>query len=337
VIEALTWASLALAAAGSLSVCTLAARRLLVARSERKRRGIERRLTPVALALLAGEPAALDELGESETEILAALLARYSARVRGDETRRIARFFEERGGLQLELERLRDRRAWRRATGAFALGDMASPQAVPGLLDTLADEAASVRAAAARSLGRLGAVEAVGPLVHGFARGNLTRAVAGQALLAVGPAATPVLRELEDAPEWEARAFALELLGLLGNATDGQRVVPKLRDTSAEVRAKAARALGRLGAKEATGALVARLDDRIAFVRVAAAHALAAVGDRSAVPPLLHVARGHDFDAARAAAAAAAQLDPDAVRNAAASMESGPYLAEAADILGARR
>jgi HEAT repeat protein len=69
------------------------------------------------------------------------------------------------------------------------------------------------------------------------------------------------------------------------------------------------------------------------FVRASAAHALAAVGDPDAVPSLLRVARTDRFDAARAAAQAAARLDPAAVRTAAADDEAGPHLREAADLL----
>ena len=37
------------------------------------------------------------------------------------------------------MRRLRSRRAWRRATAAFTLGDMASERAVPELLEVLDD------------------------------------------------------------------------------------------------------------------------------------------------------------------------------------------------------
>jgi HEAT repeat protein len=337
VIEALTWGSLSLAAVGSLFVAALAARRVLVARVERKRVETEARLTPVALDLLNDEPVELGRLDAAETEILAAVLSRYSAQLRGAETDRIAEFFEQRGGLRLEQDRLRDRRAWRRAAAAFALGNMGSRGAASTLLASLSDRDGAVRAAAARSLGRLGVAEAVEPLVYGFSRRELSRAVVGQALLAIGPAALPALRGMEDAPDAEARAFAVELIGLLGDATDGRRVMRRLVDASAEVRAKAARALGRLGAAEAAETLVTALDDRIVFVRVSAAHALAAVGDIRAVPALLRIARTDEFDAARAAAEAAARLDPDAVVAAAAVEGAGPHLAEAADLVVATR
>jgi HEAT repeat protein len=211
---------------------------------------------------------------------------------------------------------------------------MASPRAIPALLAALDDREAAVRSASARSLGRLAAVDAVKPLVHAFSAGRLPRAVAGQALLAIGPPALPALRDLLDADEADAREFAVELVGLLGDATDSRLVLQCLRDSSGEVRAKAARALGRLGAEEAATALAETLGDRIPFVRVSAAHALAAVGDPAAAPRLLALARKDQFDPARAAAAAAARLDPAAVLRAAGDESAGPHVREAADLLG---
>jgi HEAT repeat protein len=331
---ALTWLAVGLAFVGSLSVSTLALRRLALARQERRTQAVEAQLESVALALIAGEDDDLPSLGERELPVLAALLARYSQRLTGSERARIAAFFESTGSLEREVALLDDRREWKRATAAFALGDMASPRAIPPLLAALDDREEAVRGAAARSLGRLAAVDAVKPLVHGFSGGRLARAVAGQALLAIGPSALPALRDLLDADEAEAREFAVELVGLLGDATDSRLVLQRLRDSSAEVRAKAARALGRLGAEEAGTALVDTLGDRIPFVRVSAAHALAAVGDPAAAPSLLILAREDQFDPARAAAAAAARLDPGAVHRAAADDDSGPHVREAADLLG---
>lgn len=332
-IAALTWLAVGLAAAGSISVSTLALRRLAVARQERRTQTLEAQLTPVALALLAEEGEDLRPLDGRELPVFASLLARYSQRLSGSETTRIAEFFESKGGLDREVAVLDDRRDWKRATAAFALGDMASPRAIPPLLRALEDRSAAVRAAAARSLGRLDALDAVGPIVHGFSAGRLPRAVAGQALLAIGPSALPALRELLDAEEADVREFSVELVGLLGDASDNRVVMQRLRDSSAEVRAKAARALGRLGADEARTALLTTLGDRIPFVRASAAHALAAVGDRAAVSELLLVARNDQFDPARAAAGAAARLDPAAVLRAAADTGPGAHLREAADLL----
>jgi HEAT repeat protein len=253
--------------------------------------------------------------------------------VRGVESDRIAEFFEHHGWVDYELARLNSRRPWRRATAAFALGDMGSSRAIPDLIERLQDSEPDVRAAGARSLGRLGATDAVEPLVDGFAANRLPRSVAGQALLSIGSSAVRGLRVLNEAEGPVARAFAVELIGLLGDASDEDVLVERLRDTSAEVRAKAARALGRLGAEGAMLELAERLDDHVVFVRAAAATALAAVGDHRVVARLVALAQQDEFEAARAAAEAAAHLDPEGVKRASAAAGAAAHLNEAADRL----
>jgi HEAT repeat protein len=333
VIEAFAWSSLGLAVLGAAFVVVLALRRVALSRRTKARREAEERLRPVALLLTEDERAELPELSVHEGHIVAGLLARYGRWLDGHSRERIAAYFERNGNVERELETLSSRRAWRRATAAFVLGDMASPAAVPALLAALSDPERDVRAAAARSLGRLDAVEAVEPLVYALVRHDVPRAVGGQALLAIGGAALPALARLTEDEEADVRALAIELTGLLGDASHASAIVGTLHDSSAEVRAKAARALGRLGAEEHTSELVAALDDRIPFVRVAAANALAAVGDRDAVPALLVRAREDPFfDAAQAAARAVGRIDAAAVAAAAREESAGRHVRESADL-----
>src|SRR5205085_9142221 len=120
----------------------------------------------------------------------AALLWRLGRQVRGGATERIAGFFEQRGYVDGELEALGSRRAWRRATAAYVLGDMGSIAAAPALLERLvADPDRDVRSASARSLGRLSAVEAAPALLEALAQHRVPRAIAGQALLELGSGA----------------------------------------------------------------------------------------------------------------------------------------------------
>lgn len=335
-ITLLTWSSLALAGAAAVAVCVLAVRRMLLVRRERLRHQTEIRLRPVALTLLEGDTTDARGLSEQDVLVLADLLGRFGRLVKGVESEQIASFFEQHGWLDRELRAARSRRAWRRATAAFALGDIGSRRAIPALLSLLGDHDREVRAAAARSLGRLAASEAVEPIVYALAEARLPRSVAGEALLAIGPEALERLRALVATPEADARAFAVELLGILGDASDDAAVVERLRDTSAEVRARAARALGRLGAEEATAELARALDDRIFFVRVAAANALASVGDRDVVPRLLAAAGEEEFETAHAAAQAVACLDPAALHRAAAEPDAATHILEAADVLAVR-
>jgi len=331
VLEALGIAALTLAALSAGFLIALVARRGALAREERRRAELEARLRPLALALVAGDDVELPELEADERAMLAEAIGRLSRRVTGDARRRVAAYFAGTTAFDAELRALRDRRAWRRATAAYRLGDMACGDATPALLDALADSDADVRAAAARSLGRLGAGEASGALVEALVASSVPRAIAFRAILDVGPDALRDVRRLAADPA--LRAAAVELLGWLGDASDDALLIDAVDDPSAEVRARAAAALGRLASADGAEALTRALDDRVYFVRLHAARALGHVGERDAVPRLLRQAREDRFESARAAADAVARVDPDALLEAAASSDAGPHLHEAADLL----
>jgi hypothetical protein len=333
-LDALAFASVALVAASAALLGMLVVRRVAFVRSERRRLAVEERLRPLALALAAGD-AAVEEpppLDAADAVVFAGLLARYALRLHGSAARRISSYFERNGFVAREVAALEDRRAWRRATAAYSLGDMASRSAIAALLAALEDRERDVRAAAARSLGRLCAVDAVEPLVEALAAQRVPPAVAGFALVQIGPDALPALNRLLGHDDARVRARASELVGFVGDASAGRPVLAGLRDSSAEVRARSARALGRLGAEEASTELVRALDDRVPFVRTAAAHALGTIGDGDAFEPLLEQARTDAFHPAHAAALALAAIDPGRVAEAAARPDAGAHVLEAADL-----
>jgi HEAT repeat protein len=268
-------------------------------------------------------------LSADEQVALARVLARMSRLLKGDARANIGQYFEQGAAYRKELAALGSRRAWRRAAAAFALGDMAVDAAEPYLLGALEDPHRDVRAAAARSLGRIGSPQAVEPLVRRLANGTLPRIVAGSALLAIGDQALPRLRVLLELPDSDVRATAAELIGLLGSASDADALEPWLNDAHPAVRAQAATALGRVGARRGAEGLLAALEDEDPDVRVSAARALGAVRERAAVPALLRHARDDEFAPAHAAAAAAYATDPAAV---AAVVDPGPQLLEVLDL-----
>jgi len=333
VLEALGIAALALAALSATFLGALVARRAALAREERRRAELERRVRPLALALVADEDVELPELGPDEQALLAEAIGRLSRSVTGDARRRVGAYFAGTTALEAELRQLHERRDWRRATAAYRLGDMACFDAVPALRDALADRDADVRAAAARSLGRLGAGEAAGALVHALVDDAVPRAIAFRAVLDVGGDALPDVRRLALDANPAVRAVAVELIGWLGDASDDALLIDALADPAAEVRARAAAALGRLASADGAEALTRALDDRMYFVRLHAARALGHVGERQAVPRLLRQAREDRFEAARAAAEAVARLDPTAILEAAEREDAGPHLHEAADLM----
>ena len=120
--------------------------------------------------------------------------------------------------------------------------------------------------------------------------------------------------------------------GLTGACAGDRAVRDALASESADLRERAARALGRLGAQDAVEALRRSLADPEPAVAAAAAASLGAIGDRSALDDLLELARTGPHEPARAAARAAASLDPRAVELAADAPGSGQHLGEAADL-----
>jgi HEAT repeat protein len=244
----------------------------------------------------------------------------------------IGAFFRDGGGLAAELEGIQSRRAWRRAAAAYALGDMACPEAVPVLTDALEDRNAEVRAAAVRSLGRLGDPTVAQTLVESLVAQRVPRGMTGSALLQMGRDAVPELRRIAGHEDPGVRAVAVTVLGLVGDSGDEGVAVKAIGDPSPEVRAAAARALGRIGAMQADAALEAALDDPEHFVRAEAAEALGTIGDPSVIPRLVEIARTDRFKPARAAARAIAAIDPPTLQAEAGKPEAGPHLHEAADL-----
>jgi HEAT repeat protein len=329
-MQALFVIVLALAAGAILLTAVTTARRAQLARRERREAEIAQRLKPPVLAFLNGGTALPAGLTEREQEILADMLGGYARMLRGPVRERISDYFRQQGVTGREERRLAgDRRDWRRAAAAFRLGDIGSAAAAPALIGALADGSRDVRTAAVRSLGRLGSPDAAEGLLSALAARRVPGLLARWSLLQIGPAGLPRLRALASSQEAAERAGALQLIGLLGTASDADLLAARLRDTSAPVREQAATALGRLGGPGSVSGLLAALGDRIPAVRAAAAAALGRLRDRRAAEPLLGHAHGDSFEVAQAAAVALASLDPGlAASESAASLP----LAEATDL-----
>jgi HEAT repeat protein len=329
-------ACLALVAAGVALTCMLVSKRVRAGRRDLRRHDDERRLRPAALAIVDGEGSPADALCLRDARVVSSLLARYARNLDGTARLHIGGWFED--GLRLEqtVARLGHRSSWRRAVAAHELGDMSSLNGVEPLVRALSDPSRDVRAAAARSLGRLGGTRAVGPLIEALVDATVPRAVAGQALIALGSDGLPALRACTASVDPEIRRSALDLVGVLGTASDAALCATLLRDTSADVRVAAATALGRLGAAEAVPALVTSLEDRLPAVRAAAAAALGQIGDPSAVPALLLEARSSAPGPAHAAARAVLNIDPSRLLGAGDTEGGSRFLREAADLAGLR-
>ena len=310
----------------------LTIRRIVLDRRGRRYAAAVRRLRPIAILLVEGENGERPVLSAGDQAVLAEVLGRYSRQLTGGAGIRVAEYFRGSDALAGSLRELGSRRMWRRATAAYRLGDMGCEEAAPALLAALDDKHRTVRAAAARSLGRLKVVEAAKPLVEALVSGRVPNGVAGEALVELGPGAVPELRAIAEHPDDRLRATAIALLGLVGDSADSPLAVRCLGNPSAEVRAAAADTLTRIGGPPAEDALRSTLDDRIPFVRASAAVALGVIGSRSAVPRLLEMARSDAFRPARAAAQAVARISPKTLAAAAEEPEAGPHLHQAADL-----
>jgi HEAT repeat protein len=324
--------ALAFVAIALLLLVVLVIRRAVLARRDRRYAEAERRVRPLAIALVEGQTVEQPTLSSGDQAVLADVLGRYSRKLTGDADARIAAYFGGKPALHTALSDLRRRRMWRRAAAAYRLGDMADPEVAPALLRALGDHKRPVRAAAARGLGRLEIVDAALPLVEALVSGRVPNGVAGQALVELGAAGVPELRRIAEHPEPQVRAAAVALVGLVGDSRDTQLAVRGLEDPSADVRRSSAETLGRIGGPAAEAPLRAALEDRVHFVRAAAATALGTLRSTSAVPELLDMARTDRFRPARAAAQAVARTAPGELAVAAAAPDAGPHLHEAADL-----
>lgn len=315
-----------------LLIVAVVGRHLLIGRRTRQFEMLSARLRLPAIELVEGDgPIAPPEMDDSESKVFAALLVQYGRQLTGASRGRIVAYWESSGLLDRQLHQLQSRRPWKRAAAAFVLGDIGPLRVAPLLVELLADPERDVRAAAARSLGRLGAVEAITPLVTSSVGELLPRDVADTALVDIGPPAVESLIELTSHADAEVRTSAVRVIGLIGAAPDVGPVIDHLGDPAASVRSASASALGRLGAGEARDALVVALGDRIPDVRAAAARALGQIGGGQATAALIPIARTDSFEPAHAAARALGRIDPSIVLRLAAGHDAGPHLLEAAD------
>ena len=201
-----------------------------------------------------------------------------------------------------------------------ALGETGSIEAVPTLIETLADENEDLCILAARALGTVGSNEAAAPLVKLLkSEDPYIRAAAARALGEIGSieAVSPLIKLLEDKDEyvlrWASWALgeigaeaavgplieilrkgdedvswaAARSLGHIGSKGAVEPLIELLRDKKDSVRWSAARALGEIGSETAVGPLLDKLDDP--FVRRSAARALGAIGSELAIDPLIEM------------------------------------------------
>src|SRR5262249_60156788 len=131
---AVTTVAFALIRVVILPLVVLAARRFALARRERRHAESERRVRPLAIAIVEGSGGEPPALSAGDQAVLAEVLGRYSRTLTGDADRRIAAYFRESTALATATRDLGSLRMWRRAAAAYSLGGMGCTYAAPALV-----------------------------------------------------------------------------------------------------------------------------------------------------------------------------------------------------------
>lgn len=185
--------------------------------------------------------------------------------------------------LKILLIHLKGEKSYVRAAAAKALGEIKAVQAIDFLISALADESSAVRAAAASALGDIADPMAIQPLIS-----------------------------LLDDEDVGVQAEASEALGEIGDLSSLDRLITKLEQGEVDVRIAAARALGNLKDVNAVEPLIASLDttaiDEYAFLlKLSTATALSQIGGERAVEALVNNLDNKDYLHRTAAANALAE------------------------------
>jgi len=199
---------------------------------------------------------------------------------------------------------------WRRAWAAHILGLAGAEEAVPRLIETLADRDAEVRKAVARSLGQIGGPQVVAPLRELFlGPGRVNSGAVYDAMIDLGPLAGPVFKEGLESPNRFVRVpAAYGAAEVLDPAEARSLLGPLLEDSFASVRTAAASALGKVGGERLGEELARACRDDEHIVRRAAVAAIASYDDPEAVQIAARALDDPDRDTAIAAGQALVQL-----------------------------
>jgi HEAT repeat protein len=175
-----------------------------------------------------------------------------------------------------------------RAAAAKTLGKLKDPRAVESLVKALEDRSDSVQEAAVWALGEIENPRAVVPVVKALGDGRPNvRVVAAWVLgkFADGRVVDPLIAALRGKYP-DVREAAAYVLGGLGDPRAIVPLIDAMGDTHGKVREAAVWSLGKFGDRRAVDPLLKTLGDPDPKVIEAAAWTLGKFGDRRAVDPL---------------------------------------------------
>jgi HEAT repeat protein len=188
---------------------------------------------------------------------------------------------------------LEDEYAPVRFAAVLAIGDLEYSIAKDTVSKLLRDNDASVIAAAAYTMGKLGSIEYNRILYSAI--NNQDQTVRANAALLLGKsgdrnAIKPLYWAMQDKSSEDKVVYqAAESLAMLGDLAIYPKLWSMLISAYADVRVVGVRAMGIFGTRQAREALITMLDDNILEVRLAAAAQLGMMGDTSGESMVLSV------------------------------------------------
>lgn len=299
-MTAILWFSAALVALSALAglwvVARSAGRRLRQSRLE----GQAERVRLLLESARKDESAGLDKLlfdlrRNYDSEALGGQLQRaLEVNVeRGESIEPIAKAFRRLGLVESYRGQVRNAKAWRdRAQAARVLGMIRDAASVQVLLEAMRDERedADVKLAAAEALTALDDPSVIPVLCAELSHVDEWSSPRLAALLERfgAEAVAALLATLDSAESPNARIWAAQILGKIGDHRATQPLIGRLHDRSPQMRMSAASALGDVGDLRAVRPLIdIVLRDPVAAVRAQAAASLGRIGDADAVPVLV--------------------------------------------------
>jgi HEAT repeat protein len=245
------------------------------------------------------------------------------------------------GAIEQMRRSLRRRIAWRRALAARTLGIVGAEEAVSDLLERLGDSNRYVREAAVRALGRIGDPRALRALGELFAApGQVAPGLVYEALVSFGEGSAQAFREGLWSKDVHVRLAAVYgCAAVLEPETARSSLERMLADEAGAVRAAAAQLLGRLGGASVPESLRRASRDEQRSVRRAAVSALQSYDDPQAVRLALGALSDPDRDTAIRAGEVLVELERRGLVSdetiAAATDTSDPWPLEQARIVAA--
>ena len=290
-----TVALIALSVAGALWVVgRQAVRRLLSRKLVKQAEEVKQRLQAAREADYAGLEKLLFEMRDSfDTQVIEEQLQGHLGDASSHAASELTRAFELMGLTERYLAEVRHARAWKaRAGAARMLGALREPRAVGPLVEAMRDEQEDpdVKFACAEALGQLRDPSIIPTLCEELSLvDEWSSPRLAQVLTSFGSAAVdPLLTTLASAKSINARVWAAQVLGKLGDDRAALPLIERLYDRSEQLRLSVANALGDIGYSRAVRPLTeVILRDPVPAVRAQAASSLGRIGDASALPLLV--------------------------------------------------